>query len=291
MLNDISILCKEINHYDLLTIPQIMARFHYAKGSYADVTRKLKGYTEQEYLERKLIPHPTLVRGGPSYVYKLGKQGRSLLRAEDIIVPRFTMGHNDEAISKDYWHTIYVNWFFIQAHLWREQQQGVTFLREMHDLDFQRKRKDFLDKVAWDDGTIHTTIPDGFLDVRLPKKRGVFLLELETGSQQEAAIRAKIKTIIYFLKQHYATIFEDDVFTSYLFIAMGLKGLSPEDHQKMLLRTIAQTLREMNLRDFWRYFRVTSCPPDSPSLFTESVWGMPVVDVGYGDYEDYTLFE
>ncbi|SRR5258706_15778097 len=295
MLNDTLTLVQVINTYDALLIDDIVRRFHLAEASYAKASRRLKSLSDPDdkdrLLDAKWIPHPTKLRGGPSKVYLVGPGGEKLLRAQGQEVKRFDFGHTNE-VSKHNWHSLYVNKALISAYLWADQVPGVNIAAKQTDFDFKREanKHPARYKVKWGDGTTHGIVPDGLLAFEFEEKDEEdkqFLLELETGSQEPAAIREKVHSLVMF-EQKFPEVFNSTLFNGYLFFAMGIYGkryLSPDDHRKVLLREIAKQLGEMDLREeYGPLFRVTAEPPDSPHLFDRAVWWFP------GQYEPFRLF-
>ena len=285
MLSDTLTLVRAINRYDAMTIKQVGRYFHLADGSYTAYSQRLAKLAAEKVLSRKWIPHPTMLRGGPLVVYILGPKGRELLRSHGDAVKRFDFGHGEE-ISKHNWHSLWVTDVLISAQLWVEATPGVWLATQLSDFDFKRDRR-FPSVVTWGDGTRHGVAMDSLLafvfeDTEKDDKQ--YLIELETGTHAPAAVREKVKNLVLFV-QDFAKVFGTDLFSGYLFLAMGIKDLSPDDHRKMILNAIAQQLREMDVEHYAPLFRVTACPPDRTKLFTEPVWWMP------GDYDPYPLLD
>jgi len=199
---------------------------------------------------------------------------------------RFDFGHAPQ-LSKHNWHSLYTNWVLLTAHLWAEHED-VEVAARMTDFDFKRHRS-FPYDVTWGDGTRHGVMMDGLLAFAFEDKEDEdkqFLIEVETGSHAPAAIKEKVKNLVLFIHQGgFQKVFETDLFSGYLFFAMGIhEKLTPDDHRKMILKAIAQQLREMEFTEYAPLFRVTSCPVDSTNLFDHPVWYFP------NQYEPYRLF-
>src|SRR4051812_16109203 len=125
MLSDVDYkILRLINHYDCLTILQVGRALGYAKSSYTYASERLKHLTDTSFLERKLLPHEN-PRGGPTWVYKLGPEGRKVLKAAGVIVPRFEMGKRADVVSIFLRHSLLVNDFFITAHQWARENPAV----------------------------------------------------------------------------------------------------------------------------------------------------------------------
>lgn len=286
---DSSDILRMVNHYDCLTAVQLMRRYGYAASYLPDMRHILRQMTKRQLLERKLITHPTSILGHGGYVYKVGPKGKHQLREEGLFVPDWKMGH-ESTLSMRYWHTLWLNDFFITMRLWADTQEEVVIHREMHEFDFIRAKNDFKELITWADGTKHDVLPDGFIDMSIGKERFCFLIELETGSQAPVVIGKKVKTLALFLGDpKYSPLAEKfgvDYFTAYLFLAKGVKDkLTPDNHRKMILRTIAETLRGLKKDSYAEYFKVTALPPDDLSLFTARSWFMP------NDYEPHGLLD
>src|SRR5262245_12215617 len=139
MLSDELTLARTLNCYDALLIKQIGTRFGLSEKSYTGYSKVLAAYATTELLEAKWIPHPIKVRGGASVVYILGKRGKSLLRSEGLKdeLKRFEFGHTAQ-LSKHNWHSLWVNWVLIMAHIWADRTPGVEVAGQMTDFDFKR---------------------------------------------------------------------------------------------------------------------------------------------------------
>src|SRR5215212_7885076 len=125
MVSDVDYkILRLINHYDCLTIAQVGRALHYSKGSYTYASERLKNLTDTNYLERKLLPHEN-PRGGPTWVYKIGAEGRKILKAEGVVVPRFAMGKRADVVSLFLRHSLLVNDFFITAHQFARADKKV----------------------------------------------------------------------------------------------------------------------------------------------------------------------
>lgn len=293
---------KFVNQYDAVTIPQVGAYFGYS--SYTTLTEKLDRLSwpreedlpfekkarnreiRKRILEKRWIPHPTRLRGGPSLIYILGSTGQDKIEEAWIEVKRRDFGHGT-VISEDNWHNINCNWPHIVAHLWAKKTLGVRVLedraRTAFDFDRDRKLRELCKKLGIGKGG---RIMDGlqafaFDDPDKDDKQ--FLLEVETGSNEPAAIRKKVEGLVNFEK-HFPEVFGNNIFNGYLFFATATYGLkqnqpryeNSEEHRKMLLREIAIQLGKMGLRrEFGPLFRVTSELPNSPHLFDRPVWWFP----------------
>src|SRR6266508_1618828 len=195
----------------------------------------------------------------------------------------FDFGHAPQ-LSTHNWHSLYTHWVLLSAHLWAEHED-VEVAARMTDFDFKRHRS-FPYDVTWGDGTRHGVMMDGLLAFAFEDKEDEdkqFLIEVETGSHAPAAIKEKVKNLVLFIHQGgFQKVFETDLFSGYLFFAMGIhEKLTPDDHRKMILKAIAQQLREMEFTEYAPLFRVTSCPVDSTNLFDHPVWYFP------NQYEPY----
>jgi hypothetical protein len=179
------------------------------------------------------------------------------------------------------------------AHLWAEATPGVSIAAKMTDFDFKRDKR-FPWQVQDDNGKTDRVEMDGLLSIKRDHSLGKdkqYLLELETGSHEPAAIRRKVYNLVRFSLQ-FEKAFGTKFFSGYLFFATASYGLktgnpryeNPEEHRKIILREIAQTLRDIDSTEFAPVFRVTAAPIDSTELFTRAVWYTP------GDYSAYHLF-
>lgn len=307
MLSDELMVAQTVNYLSAMTVEQMRRWCGFAEKSATKVSarlaelaearairqaekdedeRKLKELEKSRLLEQKIIPHPTKARGGVSAVYILGNRGKELLRHEGYSdqIKRFEFGHKS-SISKHNWHSLWVNDIIVSAFRYLKETPGISMPDASNDFDFKRNRKQFEDIVQWGDGTKHDALPDGLLAFKFEDDREKqFLLELETGSQAPAAIREKVKNLVLFVHQGgYQRIFQTELFSGFLFFAMGVdEGGSADDHRKMLLVAIAQQLREMGFAgqrkgeyDYRPLFRVTAEPPDSLHLFDRPVWHCP----------------
>jgi hypothetical protein len=305
MLSDTLQLVRIINCYDGMTIRQVMRRFRLAEGSYTDCSKRLAQLAQPvksgrrpsgSILEQKVIPHPTKIRGGASAVYVVGSLGRALLQehGDEVKRQKFERG---TGISDHNWHSFWVNDIFITAHLWADQTPGIRIRGKMTDFDMKRDKR-FPYPVTWEDDTAHKTEMDGLLGIKRAEHIGKdkqYLLELETGSNEPAAIRRKVQSLVMFV-DHFKQVFGTNLFNGFLFFATATYGLKqgnprydcPDDQRKILLREIAKTLTEIGHEHYAPLFRVTASPLDSTNLFTDPVWYFPAV--GPCNYDAYRLF-
>src|SRR4051812_3286582 len=119
MISDVDYkILRLINHYDCLTIVQVARALglslgdpgspRYPRGgSFTYISERLKHLADTGFLERKLLPHEN-PRGGPTWVYKIGAEGRKILKAEGIVVPRFAMGKRADVVSLFLRHSLLV---------------------------------------------------------------------------------------------------------------------------------------------------------------------------------------
>jgi hypothetical protein len=220
-------------------------------------------------VERK----PLYAKGNPAqyWMYKLGPVGQTFIRETyGIDPPRFDMGAS-AYLPSVWWHTKATNDFFITANLWAKQQQAkhfpVTIEQFRTELDLKRDKKHF---------PANGVIPDGWIDImdRGRKERFCFLLEVETGSQYPAVIREKVQKLIAFVDGTYEAIFGTPTVVQLWIAGEGA------DHRMLLVKTIAQTLREVGVASDDHIHYVTSVQPDHVALFTQPVWHTAGADSG-----------
>lgn len=254
-----------INHYDCLTIEQVQRIFSYK--SYERTLQRLKRLADSQVLERKPLLYEG--RGGSTWVYKVGRQGYKELRELGVSFPRFTMGAK-EYLGVHWWHTIYVNDFFITAHRFTQQQPHIKIQMEMHELDLKRDRR--LSKKE--------VIPDGWIDIHdlQDRARYCFCIELERNSRMPAAIREKIEGVVKFAQNDYDELFDTDIKT-FLFFARDT------EHRNELLKNMAMVLRGMGLEELAVAFKVTATSPQDVAIFTDATWFQP------GIYTSMKLFD
>jgi hypothetical protein len=235
-----------------------------------------------------------------------GNRDRELMLATltaESEIKRSDFGHNTR-ISKHNWHALYVNSILTHANVWADKTPGAEVAAQMTDFDFKRHKR-FPYKVTEGDGTKNSIAMDSLLAFKFADKDAddkQFLIELETGSQAPAALREKIKRLVLFNHNGgFQDVFETDLFSGYLFFAMGIHDrLTPDDHRKMILREIAKTLRDMSMEHYAPLFRVAAYPmeftkifktkpgeePTDPSIyFTRPLWYFP------GYYDGYKLLD
>jgi hypothetical protein len=244
-----------VNQYDCLTIEQVKRIFNYK--SYTATSEKLKLLSDLEVLERKKLPHE--IWGGATWLYKVGRVGRELLRDEGLAPPRFVMGASRVTVSTHWWHTVFVNDFFISAHLYAQTNPQVEIAQELHELDIKRDKRFPASGV----------IPDGWIDFHVSKEyRYCFFLELERDTRAPIELRRKIENLVNFAHGPYEEVFGTDILT-YLFFANN------EAHRREIVSNIAVVLREMGKKEANVLFQVTDTKPSDVFLFSKACWYIP----------------
>lgn len=293
MLGDTLRLVRILNTYDALTIRSIMRRFGLSENSYTAASSRLLHLAKDEkILEQNKIPNPFNMNSRPLLVYVVGPRGRELLRdhGDEVKRQKFERGIG---ISEHNWHSLWVNEILISAQLWADATPGVEIRGMMTDFDMKRDKR-FPYRVTDDDGRTDRTEMDGLLGIKRDPNLGKdkqYLIELETGSNEPAALRRKVKNLVLF-EEHFKRVFDTNLFSGYLFFATATYGIkqgspryeNPDEHRKVILREIAVTLREMGAEDFQPLFRVTAHPIDDTGLFTRPAWYLP------GIFEPFHLF-
>jgi hypothetical protein len=262
---------KLINQYDALATWQIQRAMGWKSETYT--SERLGPLVGIGVLERKRMPHESGL-GGAAWVYKVGSAGKKILKQAGIPVHRFAMGKRPDMVSIFMRHSLLVNDFFISAELWKKQAGNVEIKGMMHDFDFTRDVR-FPYRVAT--GGVK---PDGWLDIVIANRdRYCFLLEVETGTHEAAAVKKKIHDLVLFADKGYQAVFGTDILMQ-LFLAMD----GPE-HRTEILKAAAQELREMGRPEMAEIYRVTAVKPDDLSLFTAACWYQP------GDSSPHALFD
>lgn len=261
-------LLAAVGRYFYLTARQT-TRLLYAAGSLTRVQTLLKELADDGYCQRLFLPRPS-AHGRVPAVYTLGRLGRTHLAALGVDVPvrlRPSAEREHRYLFLD--HTLAVNDCLIALDLLARRVTAITIRTMLHERTLRR-----MPIVVRDaDGREASVIPDGWLDLRVTLPDGTYrtciALEIDRGTTEQRAFRAKVARWVAAADGPYQEIFGTDLLTVAIVATPG-EGRADE-----LLRWIATELTSLRRPDAADLFLVTAvdvAAVDPATLYCGPVW-------------------
>ena len=198
-------LLSAILRYHCLTAMQL-TKLLYAPSSLTWIQGKLKALHDAGYLLRDRIPSRPTQGSAPLY-YALSRRGLAWLASQGVAVPSPTRAYQVHEYSYLFLaHLLAVNEVLIAAELVCKAQPALSLARLLHDQELKRRPVYVTDQA----GRKRAVIPDGFLDFEVHTERpyrAPLCLELDRGTERQAAVREKVRNLVAFSRGPYQEAF------------------------------------------------------------------------------------
>lgn len=261
---DEAMLCA-LWRYHLLTSAQ-MLRLHYSSGSLSYVQVKLKRLTDLGYAQRLFLPRPSQHGSGPS-IYCLARRGLRFLASAGFAVTNRYRPSDKRAYSYMHLsHALAVNDVLIAADLCCRRFPHLRLETMLHDYALKRAPM-----TVTDGGGKTAVVPDAWLDVRVGRDQLCQWLELDRGTVEAKAWRAKVRALALSTKSAYQEHFQTSSLTVLVLTTAGERRL------RELLRWTEAEVAAVG-RQYADLFRFAAFDPatiDPATLFFEALWQQP----------------
>ncbi len=276
---DVDIL-QLVHEYHFLTAEQIVT-LRYSKNSLPTAQIRLKSLYENNYLERRHLPHTGT--GNTEYLYHLSTKGQRYLESAGIT--GFSRVRKSEIENMEFPHLKHVlslNDFLIAARLLPRSVPSIFLVEMRHDLDLKKtpervtveRRMPYGDRI---DEKV-TVIPDGWLDFRMavadrPKpRRRCIVVELDRGTTSVAPFKQKLRALYFYaISEDYQELFGTDL------CMVAYATTAGKARMAQMIEWCEQELEQQRLEHEANLYRFTALPDelDPKELFCEEVWYKP----------------
>lgn len=257
---------RAVWRYHYLTIDQI-TRLHYSPKARTTASTRLKKLAEAGYLHRIVVP--ARLGNGP-LVYALANRGLRFLASAGLPIPKRTRLSAEREYSYLFFsHTLAVNDFLIDAERLAHTHPALVLAQMRHERDLKRSPVLVTDSTG---GKV-AVIPDGYLDFRLGGQyRTCLALELDRGTEDQAAWRKKVRALLAFASGPYQQAFGTDALTICVVATPGHARL------QQLYGWTADELQQVGRRQEADLFRFAAFTPGTitpEQVFFGAGWYIP----------------